>query len=90
MSAQRLRDAAKVLREAAEGADLKGEPTESDLEALRSADFGAIFLAPPVALALADWLAVTAWGIGHGSLSEDSAYAVQAVDLADAILGEDQ
>lgn len=91
---ERLRAAEAKVRELHATTVEKPEPSGLDLDALRSADFGAIFIDPDVALAMAEVFAtqivraetVASWrqrGMFYGQEVEEQAHLA----LADAILG---
>lgn len=93
---ERLRAAEVLLREAHSRTSELPEPSELDLAALRSADFGAIFVDPNIALALAEvlaWTATVRAAIDAVSRTPGSGSdaVIQAEDrvlaLADALLG---
>lgn len=96
MSAQRLRLAAKTLRDRARARQLVGElwkPARTieevppfDLE-LSAVEFDLMWQ-PAVALVLADWLDVWAFGFGEGETMNESIADDHALALADAILGD--
>jgi hypothetical protein len=95
-----LRDAATKLREVAKHVADLPEPSDADVAAMSELDFGAIFISPPVALALADWLDACAsqeerlnGGPGHGPTDPYQRWRPhqydEALAVADAILGSD-
>jgi len=114
MSAERLRAAATLLRERAEGAtegnrrvthDPLGTHVETDLDAMGRVVFGSshdrgpervegdaayiALMAPPVALALADWLDAMAVFVDSGNdvPGMRGRGLTEALAVADAILG---
>lgn len=82
---ERLRAAETWLREAHAATVEKPEPSGLDLDALRLADFGVIFIDPDVALAMADWLDRLLADFDADNYDLDE--AISALKVADAILG---
>ncbi|VXC07703.1 hypothetical protein [Aeromicrobium sp. 9AM] len=89
----RLRAAAEMLRNAGNAVADDPEPTPDDLDAIRALGIGALFMSPPVALALADWLDAEAYLIegqlGYPDLHTRPNFGrlAQMEALTNAILG---